>query len=155
MTGRRARVGVRLPGFWQELPVVCAGAQRELEHAVRRVLVRLAVRVERRAEPRKERPAGPDDELPHTVGVVEMPAVVLRCEALVVVTVAAQQDLDACAVEVRPHRLHEGVVAVVPRAVAACGPIAHLALPRWRGEFVANRCPRGRPRAPPADLIAL
>jgi hypothetical protein len=54
-----ARVRVPLAGFRQEPPVVGGCTERELEHAIGCVLVRLAVAVERLPSPVKNAPPVP------------------------------------------------------------------------------------------------
>src|SRR3954470_15489401 len=154
-----ARVRVRLAGFRQEPPVVGGCTERELEHAIGCVLVRLAVAVERRAEPGEERAAGPDDELPDSMGVVQMATVVLRREALVVVAVSAQQDLDAGVVEIGPHRLHARVVALVTSALAALlshsdGALRRMAAMTFRNHLSAVEPVPHPPIRSHSELIA-
>ena len=108
-TGCGSRVGERLAGDRDELPVVARRVQRELDHAVGARVAHLARRQDR-AEAGQRGAAGADHELADAEGRVGGAAPVHRREALVVVPVAAEQDVGAAVVEVLPQLLHVRVV---------------------------------------------
>ena len=100
-----ARVGERLAGDRDELPVVARGVQRELDHAVGARVAHLARRQDR-AEAGQGGTTGADHELAHAEARIGRAARVHRREALVVVPVAAEEDVGPAVVEVLPQLLH-------------------------------------------------
>ena len=118
-----------------ELPVVRGLVQPQLEHAVGDVVAHLAVRG-CRAEGAELRTAGADNDLAHAVRCIGLAACVLGCEALVVVVVADEQQLDAVVVEGLPERLERrDSRSARTRAPARTVPHCHNVLRRAPGEI--------------------
>src|SRR5205814_1496058 len=98
----------------------------------------LAVRLDR-PEAVERGSAGADDELAHAFRGVKCATRVHRREALVLVIVAAEYDLDSAVVGVRPERLLARVVAVLgARGEARLVPVDERAHVRVRGEVAAE-----------------
>src|SRR3954452_6192824 len=121
--GRRPGVGERAVAG-DELPVVGARMQRELQHAVRGAVVNLAVRLDR-AEAVQAGPAGSYHELPDALGRVRTALRVLPREALVLVVVAVEHHRRVGRIERIPERRDAGCVAVdgaarPPRLLRVC-----------------------------------
>src|SRR3954449_13260645 len=98
-----SRVRERLAGLGNEVPVVMAGAQRELQDAERLVVAPLAAG-DRRGRAGAVLAAGPDDELAHAPDRVDRAGGVQRREALVGVLVRGEDEVGAAVVEVVPDR---------------------------------------------------
>src|SRR5262245_32433319 len=104
--------GERLAGLGHELPVVAGGVEGKGEHAeglAEDLGVGLAD-----GEVLEVGPAGAAHELPDAVPRVEAAPGVLGGEALVVVVVTIEDDVDIAPVEVLPDGAHDRVVAVLP-----------------------------------------
>ena len=108
---RGTGVRERLAGNRDELPVVAAGPQGQLEDAVRPRVADLAVGADRREGPRWAA-GGPDHELPDPVRA-GLAARGLGCEPFVVVVVPVEDQLRAGRLERIPQRPDRGIVAVV------------------------------------------
>src|SRR6188472_2722278 len=108
-------------------PLVGAVAERELDDPEREPRPQLAVGLRRPEEVAQRRAPGADDELPDAALPVLLPAGVLGREALVVVIVPVDDDVDARAVERGPEGRDGLVVAVEPGAEARVVPDRHRA----------------------------
>src|SRR4051794_7473916 len=121
------------PCYRDELPVVRAGMERQLQDAERRGIPDCAVGDDAREGPEVVA-ARSDDELPDSRRIRDA-ARVLRREPLVVVVVAVEDDVGARGVEVAPERVDRRVAAMFgPRRKARLVPVRELALIRVRGE---------------------
>src|SRR5262245_41993417 len=116
-----------------ELPAIAAGRKREHQHAPRRT-VHFAVwpRPTQRTE---RRPARADHELADAAVGVEASRGILRREALVIVIVTTDDNVDAELVERPPHIQHLPLIAMFPGAEDGFVEVRHLALRLIRGEL--------------------
>src|SRR2546425_11848854 len=140
-----AAVGERLPRLGNELPVVAARVERQLEDAERVPVAHLTVRLRGTRDRVVVLAAGADDELANAAGRVRCAGRRLGREALIVVVVPVEDDVCARVVEVLPDRLHRDRVAVLPGAEARVMPVGERARRSMSRQVSAQ--PRLLPRA--------
>ena len=120
----------------QELPPVARRLEREHQHSPGRP-ADFTVRP-RRSHRAQRRSACADDELTDAADGIEPAVGVLRGEALVVVIVSGDHDIDAKLVERPPHLPHLALVAVEAGAEEWLVEIRQFALGLIRGQLVAQ-----------------
>ena len=142
-------------GLGQELPLVAAGVERELEDAEGPGVLHLRVG-QRRVQRVVLRAALADHELAHAALVVQLPVGRLGREALVGVVVAAVDELGAVLVEQLPERgrLRERAVGG-PGAPARVVPVGAHAASGVGGEVLLEPLVLLGARAAAADQLAV
>src|SRR3990170_261902 len=137
VTVSAAGVGERLACLGHKLSVVARAAQRQLEDAERIGVADVAVGLDG-AEPAEARPAGADDEFADAGHRVRVAVPILGSKPLIVVVVAAQDNLRADIIESLPDRLHGRGVAVVAGAKPRMMPVGRGAGRRVSAEVGAQ-----------------
>ena len=104
VAGAAPRVGERLAGDRDKLPIEAAGAERQFEDAEGDVVAHLGIRRDR---PEGEQPLaapGPDDDFADAVGRIQRTRRGLGREPLIVVVMAVEHELDSGVVQRAPQR---------------------------------------------------
>ena len=120
-TRPRAAVGEGLAGDRYELPVVAGRVKSQLEHSVRHAVPHRAVRFDDVERPQR-RAAGADDEFLDAIRI-EDAIRILPMELLVIVIVAADDDVGARVVERLKKVAHHRMIAVRSRAEVRVVPV--------------------------------